>query len=206
MAMNEVRRPALSLPAGHAKVLLHSCCAPCSGEVMEAMLAAGIDYTVFFYNPNIHPEREYLLRKDENARFAARHGVAFVDADYDDALWLARTKGLECEPERGERCSICFDMRLERTALYAYEHGFSVITSSLGISRWKDFAQVVASGKRAVSRYDGLVYWDHNWRKAGGSARAVEIAKREKFYQQSYCGCLYSLRDAHHRRGIAQRS
>ena len=79
--MNE--RVKLSPPGEQKRVLLHSCCAPCSGEVMEAMLASGIDYTIFFYNPNIHPKKEYLLRKDENVRFAEKHGVPFVDADYD---------------------------------------------------------------------------------------------------------------------------
>jgi predicted adenine nucleotide alpha hydrolase (AANH) superfamily ATPase len=93
------------------KVLLHSCCAPCSGEVMEAMLASGVEYTIFFYNPNIHPEREYLLRKDENVRFAEKHNVPFVDADYDKDNWFARARGMEWEPERGVRCTMCFDMR-----------------------------------------------------------------------------------------------
>jgi len=76
-------RQTLPLPGGHDKVLLHSCCAPCSGEVMEAMLASGIAYTIFFYNPNIHPRKEYDLRKDENIRFAEKFGVPFIDADYD---------------------------------------------------------------------------------------------------------------------------
>ncbi|WP_312464321.1 epoxyqueuosine reductase QueH, partial [Pantoea endophytica] len=82
MSDNFTRQP-LPLPNGHNKVLLHSCCAPCSGEVMEAMLASGIDYTIFFYNPNIHPLKEYELRKEENIRFAEQFGVPFVDADYD---------------------------------------------------------------------------------------------------------------------------
>ncbi|MEO6563881.1 MAG: epoxyqueuosine reductase QueH, partial [Nitrosospira sp.] len=76
---------------------------------MEAMLASGIDYTIFFYNPNIHPEREYLLRKDENVRFAEKHGIEFIDADYDKENWFARAKGMEREPERGIRCTMCFD-------------------------------------------------------------------------------------------------
>jgi hypothetical protein len=117
------RKP-LPLPGGHDKVLLHSCCAPCSGEVMEAMQASGIDYTIFFYNPNIHPLKEYELRKSENVRFAEKHGIAFIDADYDRDNWFARAKGLEMEPERGVRCTMCFDMRFERTALYAHENGF----------------------------------------------------------------------------------
>lgn len=200
-------RPVLETPGVHKKVLLHSCCAPCSGEVMEAMLASGIDYTIFFYNPNIHPHKEYLLRKDENVRFAEKHGVPFVDADYDKDNWFTRAKGMEWEPERGIRCTMCFDMRFERTALYAYEHGFPVMTSSLGISRWKDMNQINGSGQRAVAPYDGLEYWEYNWRKGGGASRMIEISKREEFYQQEYCGCVYSLRDTNtHRRETGRRS
>ncbi|WP_457318254.1 epoxyqueuosine reductase QueH, partial [Stenotrophomonas sp. P5_B8] len=101
-------RPTLSLPDGHTRLLLHSCCAPCSGEVMEAITASGIDYTIFFYNPNIHPAREYELRKQENIRFAEKHGVPFVDADYDTDHWFARARGMENAPERGIRCTMCF--------------------------------------------------------------------------------------------------
>jgi len=193
-------RPVLTPPNGENKVLLHSCCAPCSGEVMEAMTASGIDYTIFFYNPNIHPKREYEIRKNENIRFAEKHGIAFIDADYDADNWMARAKGLEMEPERGARCTMCFDMRFERTALYAAENGFPVITSSLGISRWKDMNQINGCGERAAAKYDGVTYWTYNWRKGGGSARMIEISKREEFYQQEYCGCIYSLRDTNQHR------
>ncbi|MFN7834731.1 MAG: epoxyqueuosine reductase QueH [Burkholderiaceae bacterium] len=198
--MTDFPRASLDWPQGHNKVLLHSCCAPCSGEVMEAMLASGIDYTIFFYNPNIHPLKEYELRKQENMRFAEKFGVPFIDADYDKDNWFARAKGMENEPERGIRCTMCFDMRFERTALYAHEHDFPVITSSLGISRWKNMAQINDCGQRAAARYPGMSYWDYNWRKAGGSARMIEISKREAFYQQEYCGCAYSLRDTNQHR------
>jgi len=173
---------------------------------MEAMLASGIDYTIFFYNPNIHPEREYLLRKDDNVRFAEKHGVPFVDADYDKENWFSRVKGLEAEPEKGERCTQCFDMRFERSALYAYEHGFGVLATSLGISRLKDIDQINRSGRRAAQRYEGLTFWDYNWRKGGGSQRMVEISKREGFYQQEYCGCVFSLRDTNRQRKARGRS
>ena len=188
------------LPAGRDKVLLHSCCAPCSGELMAAMRASGIDFTLFFYNPNIHPFEEYARRKDENLRFAKKFGVPFVDADYDRDDWFARARGMEDEPERGARCTLCFDMRLERTARHAHEHGFAVMTSSLGISRWKNMRQVNDCGLHAASKYPGLVYWDYNWRKGGGSARMIEISKRENFYRQEYCGCIYSLRDTNRHR------
>jgi len=176
--VTDIDRPVLVPPGGHKKVLLHSCCAPCSGEVMEAMLASGIDYTIYFYNPNIHPLKEYMLRKEENMRFADKFGIPFIDKDddyeNDRKEWFAKAKGMEFEPERGIRCTMCFDMR----------------------SRWKDMKQINGCGHRAAEPYDDLVYWDFNWRKGGGSARMIEISKREHFYQQEYCGCAYSLRDS----------
>ena len=190
-----IEREQLVLPNDADKLLLHSCCAPCSGEVMEALLASRIDFSIFFYNPNIHPIQEYEIRKQENITFAEKHHIPFIDADYDKDNWFERVKGLEWEPERGKRCTACFDMRFERTALYAHEHGFPVISSSLGISRWKDMEQINGSGVRAASRYPNIEYWTYNWRKNGGAARMYTIAKRENFYQQEYCGCVYSLRD-----------
>jgi len=194
-SLENFERPKLQSPNGEQHILLHSCCAPCSGEVMDAMAASDIKTTIFFYNPNIHPRSEYELRKEENIRYAEKLGMAFVDADYDTDNWFERVRGLEQEPERGARCTVCFDMRFERTALYAAEHGFNLISSTLGISRWKNMDQINASGIRAANRWDGMNYWTFNWRKQGGSARMIELSKREEFYQQEYCGCIYSLRD-----------
>jgi len=163
---------------------------------MEALCASKINFSIFFYNPNIHPQKEYEIRKNENIRFAQKMNIPFVDADYDTSNWFSRVKGMEFEPERGARCSECFDMRFERTALYAHEHGFKVIVSSLGLSRWKDMNQINRCGVKAASRYNGLIYWTYNWRKKGGALRMYEISKREGFYQQEYCGCVYSLRDS----------
>ncbi|PPI86732.1 epoxyqueuosine reductase QueH [Candidatus Pantoea edessiphila] len=193
---SKYKRTQLTLPQNTSKLLLHSCCAPCSGEIMEALIASSIPYTVLFYNPNIHPQREYLIRKKENKTFAYKYNIPFIDLDYDKDNWFIRVKGLEKEPERGIRCKICFDMRFERTALYAFENNFDVISSSLGISRWKDINQINECGKRAVMNYKNIVYWEYNWRKNGGSTRMIEISKRENFYQQEYCGCIYSLRDS----------
>ncbi|MBI0394085.1 epoxyqueuosine reductase QueH [Acinetobacter bereziniae] len=190
-----LERKKLELPQGHNKLLLHSCCAPCSGEVMETLIESEIDFSIFFYNPNIHPVKEYLIRKEENIRFAEKHNIELIDCDYDTDNWFARAKGMENEPEKGIRCTMCFDMRFERTALYAYEHGFRLISSSLGISRWKDMQQINGCGIRAATHYPEIEYWDYNWRKNGGAHRMIEISKREEFYQQEYCGCVYSLRD-----------
>ncbi len=184
-----------SLPDSERKVLLHSCCAPCSGSVIEMIHDAEIDLTIYFYNPNIHPRKEYEIRKAENIRYAEKTGISFVDADYDTQRWFKLTEGHEADPERGERCSLCFEMRFVKTAEYAHQNGFKVITSCLGISRWKDFNQVTAAGTRAASLFPGVRYWAFNWRKDGGSGRMIEISKEENFYQQQYCGCVYSLRD-----------
>jgi len=194
-SLENFSRPKLEMPNKESKLLLHSCCAPCAGEIMEAVAASGIDTTIYFYNPNIHPKEEYEIRKDENIRFAEKLGFDFIDADYDKDNWFERIKGLENEPERGKRCTVCFDMRFERTALYAHENNFKIFATTLGISRWKDLEQINNSGLKAAKRYNGLGFWDFNWRKQGGSSRMLEISKKEKFYKQEYCGCVYSLRD-----------
>ena len=188
-------REKLIAPQGHKKVLMHSCCAPCAAELMEAIIASNIQLKVFFYNPNIHPQDEYELRKKENMRFCDKMSIPFIDADYDIKRWFSYTKGYEEEPERGKRCTLCFDMRFGITARYAHQNNFKVFTSSLGISRWKNMEQINDCGVRAAAQYPDMYYWTYNWRKKGGSARMIEISKREEFYQQEYCGCVYSLRD-----------
>ena len=195
LKLKNYERPQLDLPGDNDSLLLHSCCAPCAGEVMEAVAASDIKTTVYFYNPNIHPIAEYEIRKDENKRFCNKLGFEFIDADYDKDNWFERIKGLEDEPERGKRCTECFDMRFERSALYAHENDFNVYATTLGISRWKNMDQINTSGDKAAARYDEITYWDFNWRKQGGSSRMIEISKQENFYQQEYCGCVYSLRD-----------
>ena len=195
LSVQNFQRPKLELPNNGKKLLLHSCCAPCAGEIMEAIAASGIETTIYFYNPNIHPKEEYEIRKDENIRFAEKLGFKFIDADYDKDNWFKRVKGLEDAPERGERCTVCFDMRFEKSALFAHENSYDTFATTLGISRWKDLEQINTSGLKAAYRYNDVVFWDFNWRKQGGSARMLEISKQEKFYKQEYCGCVYSLRD-----------
>ena len=200
--MNDKKISKLVLPDNKSKLLLHSCCAPCSGDIMKRLLDSNINYTVFFYNPNIHPHEEYMLRKEENMSFAKKYKIPFIDADYNPRAWFEITKGMEHEPERGKRCSTCFDMRFIKTSEYAYNNGFDVISSTLGISRWKDMNQINISGKYAASKFKGLSYWDFNWRKENGSHRMIEVSKDEGFYMQEYCGCVYSLRDTNKWRTI----
>ena len=193
--MNKNITTKLELPIGKDNLLLHSCCAPCSGDIMERLIESDINYTVYFYNPNIHPHKEYLLRKEENMNFSIKNNIPFIDADYNPRAWFDMTKGLEVEPERGKRCSICFDMRFIKTAEYASKNGFDIISSTLGISRWKDMNQINQSGIYAASKFKNIEYWTYNWRKENGSQRMIEVSKDEGFYMQEYCGCVYSLRD-----------
>jgi epoxyqueuosine reductase len=196
------RQNPLKSPDGGNRVLLHSCCAPCSCAIIEALHDSGLVPTVFFYNPNIYPQAEYDLRKRENMRYAAKLGIPFVDADYDCGEWQLRTKGLENEPERGKRCTVCFDMRLEGAARYAASHGFTVFATTLGISRWKNMTQVDECGTRAASNHEGLIYWAFNWRKNGMMDRRAALIKSEEFYLQQYCGCVFSLRDSIRRKAM----
>lgn len=182
------------------KVLLLSCCAPCSGAVLETLLAEGEEVAVFFFNPNIHPFEEYRKRRDENRRFAENLGIDFIEGDYRPKPWFEVIVGLEQEPERGRRCSACFAYRLQVAARLAAERGFNRLASCLGISRWKDLAQVDECGRQAVDPYPDLHYWGRNWRKAGGAQRMMEVSRREGFYQQQYCGCIYSLEATNRRR------
>ena len=156
--LDNYKRPKLQLPNNEDKLLLHSCCAPCSGEIIEAIAASNIKTTVYFYNPNIHPIDEYEIRKDENRRFCEKVGFECIDGDYDKDDWFERVKGFEDEPERGERCTKCFDMRFERSALFAHENGFNVFATTLGISRWKDMKQINDSGHRSAARYKTVSY------------------------------------------------
>ena len=167
----------------------------------------GIDVTIFFYNPNIHPRREYVIRKEENKRYAAELGIDFVDADYDTAEWHARAEGMELDPERGARCSMCFDMRMERTIQYAARHGFGAVATTNATSRWKSAAQVDEAGVRAAARFAEAaeargdtrpppVYWLYDWQTDAMTLRKYEISAEQRFYKQEYCGCVHSLRDS----------
>jgi len=122
--------------------------------------------------------------------------VEFVDCDYDPENWYERMKGMEFDPERGRRCTECFDMRMERAALYAHENGFDAIATTNATSRWKDAKQVDSSGDRAAARYESLKYWAHDWQSDEMTLRKYQVSANEHFYKQEYCGCSYSLRDS----------
>lgn len=182
------------VPGGaDARILLHACCAPCSGAIIEFMLQQGLRPAVFFSNANIYPLEEYELRRDECRRWCLQNGLDFIDDDYDHAAWRPVARGLEQEPERGRRCLQCFRYRLERAARYAHEHGYDVLTTTLASSRWKDLDQVNAAGAWACSLFPGVTWWPRNWRTGGLQQRRGEIIREQCFYNQPYCGCEFSL-------------
>ena len=198
----------IEAPFGETKVLLHTCCAPCSSAIIEALMNNGITPVIYYCNPNIFPQEEYEIRKDECTRYAKALGLEIVDADYDHENWLEAMKGLEAEPERGGRCLKCFKLRLLRTAEYARDHGFKVITTTLASSRWKSLDQINEAGLWACNAVenvppddenippdDRVIWWNQNWRKGGLQERRLQIIKEYDFYNQQYCGCEFSMRN-----------
>lgn len=193
----------LQVPLDEKKVLLHTCCAPCSSAIIEHLLSFGIEPVIYYCNPNIYPFEEYQIRKNECTRYAESLGLTIIDADYDHDAWLKGVKGMEDEPERGGRCLKCFRMRLLDTAEYASRNGYRVITTTLASSRWKSLDQINEAGTWAcemVSKNtdhgcNEVVWWDKNWRKGGLQERRNQIIKEYGFYNQLWCGCEFSRKN-----------
>ena len=170
------------------KILLLSCCGPCSCAVIKTMAEEKRDFAVLFYNPNIRPVEEYEKRRDENKRVCNLYGVPFIELEYDNERWCELTKGLENEPERGKRCSICFEMRLKRAMEYALDNGFTAVASVLGVSRYKNLDQVNAAASRAAKE-TGCPYVHIEGRKNGMQELRMALIQELNLYNQNYCGC-----------------
>lgn len=192
----------LTVPGGHKEVLLHCCCAPCSGAVLECMLQNGLRPVVFFSNSNIVPKEEYVLRRGELERYCHSLGLTTVDDVYDHQAWLdfvLSDKSYADAPERGQRCLNCFKFRLLRAARYAAANNLPVLTTTLASSRWKSLEQVDEAGRWAVETVmaeslTGPLWWPQNWRKGGLQPRRSQIICEQQFYNQDYCGCEFSKR------------
>ena len=198
MQSDKVKKNIIQVPMGETRVLLHTCCAPCSSAIIEALMQNGITPVIYYCNPNIFPKEEYEIRKEECTRYAQALGLEIVDADYDHKNWLEAMKGLEGEPERGGRCLKCFKLRLLCTAQYARERGIKVITTTLASSRWKSLDQINEAGRWACENNippeeRDVIWWDQNWRKGGLQERRLQIIKEYDFYNQLYCGCEFSM-------------
>ncbi len=182
------------------KVLLHCCCAPCSSAIIEWMMANGKQPVLFYSNPNIYPEEEYRIRRDECVRYAEKLGLQFIEDRYDHGEWREWIRGHEGQPERGSRCLECFRMRLRRAAAKARELGIGEFTSTLASSRWKSLEQIAQAGNWAAGEVGAgasdtaqVRFDSRNWRKGGLQQRRNELLKANGFYNQLYCGCEFSL-------------
>lgn len=180
------------------KLLLHTCCAPCSAAIIEYLLAQEIRPVLYYFNPNIFPRTEYEMRKNECTRYAQSLGLEIIDGDYDHEKWLQTVAGLENEPERGKRCLSCFKIRLLAAARLTFEKGLDTFATTLASSRWKDLEQIGEAGNWAAGQFPGIRFLGKNWRKEGLSERRRILLQANGFYNQSYCGCEFSRKPLQH--------
>ena len=181
-------------------LLLHACCGPCSSAVLEK-LSRYFAITVLYYNPNTWPEAEYRRRGEELKRFVAQAhplGVQVVEDVYEPQAFYDAVRGLEDEPERGGRCTVCYRLRMERAARYAAAHGFDWFTTTLSISPHKDAARINAIGRELEARY-GVRHLPADFKKQNGYLRSLQLSADYGLYRQDYCGCEFSARS----RGLA---
>ena len=176
------------------RVLLHSCCAPCSSYVIE-YLSKYFKLTIFYYNPNISPEEEYLKRKNEQIRLIntmeTKYLVDIIDCDYDNDIYESKIKGLENEPERGRRCEVCFKLRLEKTAMKAIELGYDYFGTTLTVSPYKNCNMLNEIGLN-ISKDMDIKFLVSDFKKKNGYKRSIELSREYNLYRQNYCGCKYS--------------
>ena len=175
------------------RLLLHSCCAPCSSACLER-LKEYFQVTVLYYNPNIDEREEYEKRKAEQIRFLKETGWAdFLDCDHEAEAFEKMAKGLEEEPERGKRCYLCYQLRLEKTAEVAKENGFPWFATTLTLSPYKNAEWLNEIGETVGGRY-AVNYLYTDFKKKGGYYRSTELSKEYNLYRQDFCGCRFSKR------------
>ena len=174
------------------KILLHACCAVCMAYPVE-LLKENYEPVVFFYNPNIYPEEEYLRRRDELISYCECKNYKYIIGEYDTEKWKSYIAGLEKEPEKGLRCNKCFDFRLLAAAQKAVEEGIKIFTTTLSVSPHKVSKNIFEAGRKAADAY-GIKFLEQDFKKQNGFLKTMQIAKENNFYRQQYCGCEYSIR------------
>lgn len=177
-------------------LLLHSCCAPCSSQVIST-LTNFFNITILYYNPNIYPKEEYLKRKEEQIKLLNEiesvNKLNIIDCDYDNEVYEQTIKGLEKEKEGGSRCYKCFSLRLEKTAKIGEEKSYDYFSTTLTISPHKNSKIINIIGKSLEDKYNiKWLYSDH--KKKDGYKKSIELSKKYNLYRQNYCGCIYSKR------------
>lgn len=178
------------------KVLLHSCCAPCSSYCLE-YLSEYFSITVFYYNPNIYPEEEYRKRVIEQQqfikRFPAPNPISFIEGEYDPKLFYETVKGLESCREGTQRCFACYRMRLEEAAKIGKQENCDYFTTTLSISPLKNAVKLNEIGGQIALEYD-IAYLPSDFKKRNGYQRSIILSKEYQMYRQDYCGCIFSLK------------
>lgn len=172
------------------KLLLHICCAPCSG-LISRHLSEKYDVTVYFDNSNIATKEEFKKRAEEAEKFFAHEKIKFVLAPWVHDDWLEMAKKFAVEPEKGKRCKLCYHSRLSRAAQYAAQNDFDVFATSLAVSPWKDDLVIHNLGRALAHKYK-IEYLDYDFKGLGWWPKILAFAKAEGFYRQKYCGCEFS--------------
>lgn len=178
------------------KLMLHACCACCLSYVLE-YLSEHFEIYVLYYNPNITERNEYEYRKSEVKRLIfqmpLKRKVTVVDCEYDPNTYLEKIAGMENEPERGSRCSVCFEMRLKKTAEIAQQYGCDYFATTLTISPLKNSSIINSIGEQLESDFS-VSYLGSDFKKKNGYKRSIELSKQYNLYRQNYCGCVFSKR------------
>ena len=173
------------------RLLLHTCCAPCSPYVVE-LLQREFKVIAFFYNPNIHPLEEYQYRLEEIKQFSKTAGIELITGNYNVDQWFHLTRGMENEKEGGKRCSLCYQMRLKKAASVAKTNGFSYFTTTLTVSPHKKAKAINQLGRELQKGYS-ITFYEADFKKHNGFKKSCELSREYGFYRQNYCGCIYSM-------------
>lgn len=187
---NEEMKKIISNLDSNNKLLLHSCCGPCSTAVIER-LKDYFDITVLYYNPNIEPKDEYIKRKEEQLKVLKEYNIKFKDIDYLNEEYRKKVIGYEKELENGARCYICYELRLEKTAILAKENSFDYFATTLTVSPYKNAKVINEIGLKLQNKYD-VKYLLSDFKKEDGYKKSIELSKKYNLYRQDYCGCLFS--------------
>ncbi len=173
-------------------VLLHACCAPCSAYPIEKLREDGYNPVLYFFNPNIFPPEEFDRRLNELIRYAKKKDVELIAEKQDSQDWYNAVSGLENEPERGKRCTRCFEYRLLFTALKAFQLEYEYFTTTLTVSPHKNSKVIFEIAKEIAAKYE-LTFLEYDFKKQNGFLKSTQISKEENFYRQTYCGCEFSI-------------
>ncbi len=174
------------------KILLHSCCGPCSSTCIER-LKPYFDVTVFYYNPNIYPKEEFIKRLETQNKVLSYFDVDLKYLEYNEEEYLSKVQGLELEKEGGERCKKCFYLRLKKTAEFAKQNGYDYFGTTLTVSSHKD-EQIINKIGEEISNQLNIPFLYSDFKKHDGYKRSIELSKQLNLYRQNYCGCRFSLR------------